>query len=125
MPVSMAGVKTKCGAVFVFVVISLVAFTKMYVDSETSKVLLTAMESKGNEVLEMGVPKSQELILINTKHYIDQRNNISRMLNLKQMKIGQMDCEVIYFVQHICKSKIKVLYVAHADFICTCTGTKR
>lgn len=38
-------------------------------------------------------PRTQELERV-TRTLIQQRNNISRQLNLKQQKVGQMQCEV-------------------------------
>lgn len=88
----------KCVAVFVLIAFSLAFFVKFYVDSETARTLINVMDIRRNDNanVEMSVSgKSYGSILFNTRHFIDQRNNISRMLNSKQQKIGQMDCQVI------------------------------
>ena len=46
--------------------------------------------------------ENQKLTLESQKHilmkFIRQRNNISRLLNIKQQTIGQMECEVNVFI---------------------------
>lgn len=68
----------------------IVVFVKMYIDSET-RALVSEMEINENKHETRAQSSS---LLINTKHYIEQRNNLSRILNMKQQTVGQMDCEV-------------------------------
>lgn len=68
----------------------LVVFVKMYIDNET-RALVSVMEINEDKHEARAQPSS---LLINTKHYIEQRNNLSRILNMKQQTVGQMDCEV-------------------------------
>ena len=68
-------------AIVTFTVIMCLFTLKMYISNDMTSFpgsQQVALESKDRELQE----------------YIRQRNNISRLLNLKQQKIGQMECEV-------------------------------
>lgn len=87
----------RCVIVFILIAFVLAVFAKFYVDSKTTRALINVMNIRGNDKskVEMSVSEtSYGSLKFNTRHFIDQRNNISRMLNLKQQKIGQMDCQV-------------------------------
>ena len=56
-----------------------------YDSSERGTQIVRMYEPNGGQVEEMSAV---------TRILIDQRNNISKQLNLRQQKIGQMQCEV-------------------------------
>ena len=67
---------------------------KMYISRQLPAGSEHRIYSAGNQRL-IFESRNQELM-----EYIAQRNNISRLLNLKQQMVGQMECEVefIYFL---------------------------
>ena len=83
----------KIAAVVTFTVLMCVFTLKMYISNEITSFSgsqQVALESKDRELME----------------YIRQRNNISRLLNLKQQKIGQMECEVSYCLFYLWGKRI-------------------
>lgn len=86
-------------AAFLLTAFILLVVVKMYVDSETAKAFMHVMDFRGNDNVEaFSLEMLSESVLGNTKHFIDQRNDLSRMLNMKQQKIGQMHCEVCLYL---------------------------
>lgn len=72
------------GVIAVGLLVIVLVFTQIYVRSNNVHIF---KDSKN-------VDNSNELSFVHTK-LIQQRNEISRTLNLKQQKVGQMECEVM------------------------------
>ena len=81
----MSRIATKQSAALATIFISICVYILIvYISrklTSSSASLKIALESKNREIIE----------------YVRQRNNISRLLNLKQQLIGQMECEVYSF----------------------------
>ena len=92
---------------FLAVTLVLLIGSRLYFDRETYmklyKTQVAMSASRGamdTKVLSQGQGHGtvKDEVFVMTAQLIEQRNNLSRMLNLKQQKIGQMECEVIMII---------------------------
>ncbi|WAR11452.1 hypothetical protein MAR_025632 [Mya arenaria] len=80
-------------AVTVFFLVAI----RLYYDKETYLTLYKNEANKAEERLQRyltgGVDKNDD-VYFTMSRLVEQRNNISRILNKKQQKIGQLECEI-------------------------------
>lgn len=110
----MAGQWTKNLIIVGVILIAFFVFVKMYVDTETAKAFFSVMEVHSHS--KSGENDRVSPMVVNNLRFLEQRNNLSRILNLKQQKIGQMDCEVNIFIYSI----LRCIYLDTSPLVYKC-----